>query len=77
MLVLSRKVEQQIQIDANIVVTVISVSGNRVKLGIEAPNDVQILRKELKPYGTEQWTGFDADITGEELPVFENASISG
>lgn len=49
MLVLTRKLEQQIQIGEGITVTVLSVKGNTVKLGIKAPNDVRVLRGELEP----------------------------
>ena len=49
MLVLTRKRGELIQIDGNILVTVISVQGNRVRLGIEAPPNVLVLRDELKP----------------------------
>ncbi len=48
MLVLSRKKNESIVIDGNIVVTVLQVHGNRVRLGIEAPADVGIHRIELR-----------------------------
>jgi len=48
MLVLSRKTQQCIRLGDAIVVTVIGVGGDRVRLGIEAPSDVRILREELK-----------------------------
>jgi carbon storage regulator len=47
MLVLSRKVNERIVIGFNVQVTVLAVRGNRVKLGIVAPNDVPIHRREL------------------------------
>ena len=47
MLVLSRKEGETICIGGNIEVTVLSTSGNRVRLGIAAPQDVNIVRKEL------------------------------
>lgn len=53
MLVLSRKIGEQILIDGNIVVTVNRIDGNRVSLGIEAPRDVRIVRQELCPFGQE------------------------
>lgn len=49
MLVLSRKVGERIQIGDNITLVVSRVVGNRVTLGIEAPNQVRIVRAELAP----------------------------
>jgi len=47
MLVLSRKIDQQIMIGDNITLTVVRVEGNRVRIGISAPRDIRILRGEL------------------------------
>jgi carbon storage regulator CsrA len=47
MLVLSRKGEQKIPIGDNITITVLKVSGSVVRLGIQAPQGVRILRAEL------------------------------
>ncbi|MBM4417049.1 MAG: carbon storage regulator CsrA [Chloroflexi bacterium] len=47
MLVLSRKIDQSIVIDGSIRITVLEVSGDRVKLGIVAPREVSVLRQEL------------------------------
>ncbi len=49
MLVLSRKAAEQILIGDDITITVRRISGNRVVLGIKAPDDVRILRQELQP----------------------------
>ena len=49
MLVLSRKESERIRLGNNIVVTVVRVSGDRVRIGIEAPPDVIVLRDELQP----------------------------
>ena len=49
MLVLSRKKGESVIIDDNIEITVIDVSENgKVKLGINAPKSISILRKEVK-----------------------------
>jgi carbon storage regulator len=48
MLVLSRKESERIKLGNSIVLTVIRVSGDRVRLGIEAPPDVIVLREELQ-----------------------------
>jgi len=47
MLVLGRKVNESIIIGENIVVTLLAVDGERVKIGIDAPSDISILRQEL------------------------------
>lgn len=47
MLVLSRRLNESIQIGEDIEVTVIDVRGDVVRLGIEAPQKTQIWRKEL------------------------------
>ena len=46
MLMLTRKVGDQIVIDGRIVVKVIDIQGGRVQLGIEAPKDVKIAAAE-------------------------------
>jgi carbon storage regulator len=46
-LVLSRKVGEMIQIGDDIVLTVVSVEGNKVRIGIKAPATTPILRGEL------------------------------
>ncbi len=47
MLVLSRKVDQKLFIGDNIEITIVSVSGDTVRIGIEAPKDIKILRSEV------------------------------
>ena len=49
MLVLSRKQTDSIVIGPDIHVTVLSVKGGRVKLGIEAPQAMRVIRSELRP----------------------------
>lgn len=48
MLVLSRHVGERIQIGDHITLVVSRIIGNRVNIGIEAPEDVRIVRAELK-----------------------------
>ena len=47
MLILTRKTEQGIVIDGHTIVRVLSIDGDRVKLGIEAPASIVVLREEL------------------------------
>ena len=48
MLVLSRKESERIRVGDSIVVTVVRLTKDRVRLGIEAPDDVLVLRDELE-----------------------------
>jgi len=47
MIVLSRKIDQQISIGKDVSITVLGIAGNRVRIGIAAPDALQILRGEL------------------------------
>ena len=49
MLVLSRKESQRIRLGDQIVITIVKISGDKVRVGIEAPNNVLVLRDELEP----------------------------
>lgn len=61
MLVLSRKQSQRIKLGDSIVITVVRVAGDKVRLGIDAPRDMLVLRDELEPH--------QADAAEEELEV--------
>ncbi len=47
MLVLSRKKNEKIEIDGGIEITVVDIGGDKVRLGIEAPKEITILREEV------------------------------
>lgn len=47
MLVLTRKAKQQIQLGENIVITILQVRGQAVRVGIEAPHEVRVVRSEI------------------------------
>jgi len=49
MLVLSRKIGEELSIGDNTVVFVQAIVGNRVRLGIQAPRETRVLRGELAP----------------------------
>lgn len=50
MLVLSRKESQRIRLGDQIVITIVKISGDKVRVGIEAPNSVLVLRDELEQH---------------------------
>lgn len=58
MLVLSRRENERIKLGDSIVLTVIRVSGEKVRIGIEAPPDMLVLREELEPHAQPE-----ADLT--------------
>lgn len=72
MLVLSRKLNQSIIVGSDVKIQVLKISGNTVRIGIEAPKDVKILRGELAPYGIDQET---PDSTEQDPPQPENLTI--
>ena len=47
MLVLSRKTGEKIRIGNNVTVTIVRIGPNNVRLGIDAPRDLNIVREEL------------------------------
>ena len=47
MLVLTRKYQEQIRIGDNITISILRIKGNTVRVGIEAPREVRVLRGEL------------------------------
>ncbi|MGD9856936.1 MAG: carbon storage regulator [Planctomycetaceae bacterium] len=61
MLVLTRKLTECIRIGDSVVITVLKLQGNKVRIGIEAPRDVQITRAELRDRTTERPDGFIPD----------------
>ena len=51
MLVLTRKSQDSIRIGDNIKVTILRIKGNTVRIGVEAPESVRIVRGELPDFG--------------------------
>jgi carbon storage regulator len=47
MLVLSRQLDESIVIGENIVVTIVDIRGDKVRLGIEAPSEIPVHRREV------------------------------
>lgn len=71
MLVLSRRLNEQIQIGDNITVSILRIKGNAVRIGIAAPRQVHIVRGELprkpEPSGVSSTTS-SSDASREPVP---------
>jgi carbon storage regulator len=65
MLVLTRKLKEAIQIGHDIEITVLAISGDQVKLGINAPKHVEIHRKEI--YLAIQKENSEASLASKDL----------
>lgn len=68
MLVLSRKQKQQIKIGDDVVITVLQIKGGSVRLGIEAPREIHVMRGELEEFrepAPKQATGKSAATANE------------
>ncbi len=65
MLVLTRKLNERIAIGDNVKITVVGIRGNHVRIGIEAPPEVTILRDELRRHNAPGDVEVDAEIAVE------------
>ena len=73
MLVLSRKQNERIRVGDSVVVTVVRVSGDKVRIGIEAPPNVRVLRDELD----QELLGEVTIETAAELPIPRLLGLTG
>ena len=65
MLVLTRKSNQSIMIGDDIEVSVLSIMGEKVRIGIQAPRDIPVFRKEVYLEIQQERNGSGADLRGE------------
>ena len=65
MLVLTRKLQEQIRIGDNVTITVLRVKGQAVRIGIEAPRDVRVVRGELPREGQTAQSEGSAECAAE------------
>lgn len=70
MLILTRRVQEALMVGDNVTVTVLSIKGNQVRLGINAPRDVEVHREEI--YHRVKHTKTDDDPAVESLEVNGN-----
>ncbi|GHV77978.1 carbon storage regulator [Spirochaetia bacterium] len=72
MLILSRKTDEKIMIGDDVTITIIEIRGDQVRLGVDAPKNVKVFRREV----------FDAikaenKAAAESKPVFPELDFSG
>lgn len=79
MLVLTRKLQEKICIGNDITVTILRVKGQQVRIGIEAPRDVRVIRGELPPIAKDREqppvNTAEAEITGPTLFEIEGTLV--
>ncbi len=69
MLVLTRKIGEQICVPQfGIVLTVLAVQGQRVRVGIEAPANITVVRDELLTSSPQRLTGPELSVTHASIP---------
>ncbi len=71
MLVITRKSDEGITVGDNIEITVLEISKDRVKIGINAPKEVKVFRSELKTL--RQTNEQSANASGEAIQQLLNS----
>ncbi|MFG0262131.1 MAG: carbon storage regulator [Novipirellula sp. JB048] len=65
MLVLTRKLDEKIQIGDDITITLVRIQGNTVRIGIDAPREIRVVRAELESYDKSH----DEAAARDDLPL--------
>ncbi|MFW5727173.1 MAG: carbon storage regulator CsrA [Spirochaetia bacterium] len=75
MLILSRKKDESIMIGENIEVSVVDIKGDQIKLGIKAPRDIKVYRREV--FTAIQKENLAAAKAGTQLPELDLLKKTG
>jgi len=65
MLVLTRKQQEKIYIGDQVTITIVRIQGNTVRVGIEAPQNVRVIRGELSPAEKVEDAGSEPGVAAE------------
>ncbi len=71
MLVLTRKAQQQIRIGDDITITILRIKGQSIRVGVEAPREVHVVRGELPPLDTPA----EADAPAQTTATISDAIV--
>ena len=75
MLVLSRKIQERVCIGDNITLTILQVKGKTVRVGIEAPRSVRVVRGELPPKETP--AAHEDELEAQEAEESQPPAVAG
>lgn len=75
MLVLTRKTQEKIQIGDSITITILRVKGQAVRIGIEAPEGVRILRGELAARAIGEASDEQPALADESVPALNGTAF--
>ena len=72
MLVLTRKVGERIRIGEDVVITVVRINGTAVRLGVEAPAHLVVVRQELAKQAATEADNANQPLTAGSCSLGEN-----
>ena len=67
MLILTRRISEKLIIGENVTVTILSVKGNHVRIGIDAPRDIKVNREEVFQRALNERKGLSREQQRETL----------